>query len=131
MFTTDTAADTALSSSYDADILLAKKSSFENRLFKSLLDDLGYTSVAVDGIQALEEALQTKKFKLLLFDKETSGLNVSDIAGLIKARETDTALVLMVDPALEAAQSDANYVHEIIKNIVNKDLLRLVFEKFI
>lgn len=128
---TDAPADIPLASGHDADILLAKKSAFENRLFKSLLDDLGYTSVVVDGTQALQEALQTKTFKLLLFDKETSGLNVSDIASLIKTRGTDTALVLMIDPAFEAEESDANYVHEIIKNIVNKDLLRLVFEKFI
>ena len=127
----DVSAQVLQPSNYDADILLAKKSPFENRLFKSLLDDLGYTSMVVDGTQALQETLETKKFKLLLFDKETSGLSISDIAGRIKARGIDTALVLMIDPAYEADASDTNYVHEIIKNIVNKDLLRLLFEKFI
>jgi CheY-like chemotaxis protein len=118
-------------SQYDADILLAKKSSFENRLFKSLLDDLGYTSVLVDGADALDDTLKNKKFKLVLFDKETDGVSVEDVAERIKANDLDTALVLMVDPAFEAEDKDANYVHEIIKNVVNKDLLRLVFEKFI
>ena len=116
---------------YDADILLAKKSSFENRLFKSLLDDLGYTSVVVDGIDATEDAINTKKFKLVLFDKETSNLNVASLAAKIKEQNKDTSLVMMIDPSLEADPSDVNYVHEIIKNIINKDLLRLVFEKFI
>jgi CheY-like chemotaxis protein len=118
-------------SQYDADILLAKKSSFENRLFKSLLDDLGYTSVLVDGIDALDDALENKKFKLVLFDKETEGVSVEDISEKIKKNDLDTALVMMIDPAFDAEDKDANYVHEIIKNVVNKDLLRLVFEKFI
>lgn len=127
----DDTADLAATSQYDADILLAKKSAFENRLFKSLLDDLGYTSIVVDGIDAVQDAVRSKKFKLVLFDKETDGLNISDLAATVKSQNDDTALVLMIDPALEADESDANYVHEIIKNVINKDLLRLVFEKFI
>ncbi len=118
-------------SQYDADILLAKKSSFENRLFKSILDDLGYTSVLVDGADALDNALENKKFKLVLFDKETEGVSIEEISEKINKNDLDTALVLMIDPAFEAEDKDANYVHEIIKNVVNKDLLRLVFEKFI
>jgi CheY-like chemotaxis protein len=118
-------------SQYDADILLAKKSPFENRLFKSILDDLGYSSISVDGSNALEESLENKKFKLVLFDKETQGLDIANISSIIKGKGTDTALVLMIDPAFEAEDSDTNYVHEIIKNVINKDLLRLVFEKFI
>jgi len=118
-------------SKYDADILLAKKSSFENRLFKSLLDDLGYTSIVVDGVDAVQDAVRSKKFKLVLFDKETDGLDIAQLAANVKTQNEDTALVLMIDPALEADESDANYVHEIIKNVINKDLLRLVFEKFI
>ncbi len=127
----DDTTDIPGASQYDADILLAKKSSFENRLFKSLLDDLGYTSIVVDGIDAIQDTLRSKKFKLVLFDKETDGLNISELAATVKTQNEDTALVLMIDPALEADESDANYVHEIIKNVINKDLLRLVFEKFI
>ncbi len=128
---TDDATEVPAVSKYDADILLAKKSSFENRLFKSLLDDLGYTSIVVDGVEALQETVRSKKFKLVLFDKESDGLSIPELAAGIKTQNEDTALVLMIDPALDADESDANYVHEIIKNVINKDLLRLVFEKFI
>lgn len=127
----DDAAPMPSQSQFDADILLAKKSAFENRLFKSLLDDLGYTSMIVNGVDEMNEHLENKKFKLVLFDKETEGLSVENTASIIKNNDVDTALVLMVDPAFEADESDSNYVHEIIKNVINKDLLRLVFEKFI
>ena len=49
----------------------------------------------------------------------------------IKDKDLDTSVVLMIDPALAVDDSDSSYVHEIIKNVINKDLLRLVFEKFI
>ena len=92
---------------------------------------ISYTSIIVDGVDAVQDAVRSKKFKLVLFDKETNGLNISELATTVKSQNEDTALVLMIDPALEADESDANYVHEIIKNVINKDLLRLVFEKFI
>jgi hypothetical protein len=38
---------------------------------------------------------------------------------------------MLVDPSAPENVDDVMYVHEIIKNIINKDLLRLVFEKFI
>ena len=127
----DDTAEMPVASQYDADILLAKKSPFENKLFKSLLDDLGYTSELVDGTAALDQAISSKKYKLVLFDKETQGLSVADTAAKVKDSGVDTALVMMIDPAFESEESDATYVHEIIKNVINKDLLRLVFEKFI
>ena len=42
-----------------------------------------------------------------------------------------TNLILMSDASSSENSEDALYVHEIIKNVVNKDLLRLLFEKFI
>jgi len=116
---------------YDADILLSKKSSFENRLFKTILDDLGYSSVLVHGTAQMQEALSIQNFKLVLLDKEIEDLNLAELSETIKSRGSDTSLVLMIDPAFEADETDSSYVHEIIKNIANKDLLRLVFEKFI
>jgi len=46
-------------------------------------------------------------------------------------RNLSTHLVLIVDPAMPENESDKQYVDETIKNIINKDLLRLVIEKFI
>lgn len=121
----------AIPSRYDADILIAKKSNIESRLFAHILDDMGYTYEVVNGIDALKESLNTKTYKLLLFDKELSGLDLKQISDNIKRAQSDVSLVMMIDPSKEKEESDALYVHEIIKNIVNKDLLRLVLEKFI
>ena len=128
---TDDIPETPKASQYDADILLAKKSTFENRLFKSILEDLGYSFAVANGAEELKQALDTQNFKLVLFDKETAGLDISDVSSRIKDKELDTSLVLMIDPSLAIDDEDSTHVHEIIKNVINKDLLRLVFEKFI
>ena len=121
--------------SYTADILLSKKSAFEARLYIQLLRSLGYTFEVADGFAALEEALAKGNYKLVLFDKEIEGLELSNFAQSIKNSNEksglDTYLVLINDTSSVENEDDALYVHEIIKNVVNKDLLRLIFEKFI
>ena len=42
-----------------------------------------------------------------------------------------TSLILISDPSTLENPDDLLHVQENIKNVVNKDLLRLVFEKFI
>ena len=70
-----------------------------------------------------------------MFDKECEELNLKDFSSLVKesniGRELDSYLILINDTSAQENSNDALYVHEIIKNVVNKDLLRLLFEKFI
>ena len=114
-----------------ADIIMAKKSVIESKLFARLLDDLGYTYESVASSDALDEALQNGRYKLVLFDKELQGLSLERLNEEARAGNPDVSLVMLVDPSKPEAPSDANYVHEIVRNVINKDLLRLVFEKFI
>ncbi len=122
---------TALKSSFDADILLAKQSPLELKLFSRILDDLGYTYVAVNKIKDLYTQVDTKNYKMVLFDKTLPGLNLKELYDTIRSNNTETSLVMLIDPSADEDQNDALYVHEMIKNSINKDLLRLVFEKFI
>jgi len=120
---------------YKADILLAKKSMFESKLYIQLLKSLGYTYEIAHTTQELEELSSANTYKLVLFDKELDGLNLEKLSNDIKVSSKDSGLisylVLISDPALKEDSDDVLYVHELIKNVVNKDLLRLVFEKFI
>ncbi|WP_373004141.1 ATP-binding protein [Sulfurimonas sp.] len=120
---------------YKADILLAKKSRFESRLYIQLLESLGYTYELAHTTGELEELTGANTYKLVLFDKELDGLNLEKLSSDIKVSNNDNGLisylVLISDPALQEDSDDVLYVHELIKNVVNKDLLRLVFEKFI
>jgi len=122
-------------SSYKADILLAKKSLFETKLFAKVLDSLGYTYEVAHDMSELESKLKDGSYKLILFDKECETLELEEFAEFVKSvnepRGLSSYLVLITDPSMPEDPTVANYVHETIKNVVNKDLLRLVFEKFI
>lgn len=113
-----------------ADILLVKKSAIETKLFEHLLNELGYTYESVNSVSSMKEALTNNSYKVILFDKELSGLDLRELNEIV-SNSPDISLVMMTDPAAEAEQDDALYVHEIVKNVINKDLLRLIFEKFI
>lgn len=118
-------------SAFDADILIAKQNTLELKLFNRILDDLGYTYQSVNNADDLADALKHKRYKLALFDKTLSGLDLKNLYDIIRSEKSDTSLVMLIDPSSKQDDEDAMYVHEIIKNVINKDLLRLVFEKFI
>ncbi len=116
---------------YDADILVAKKTLLENKLFCKILDDLGYSYQSASNITDFKSMLNEKQFKVALFDKELPGVNIKELSDIVREINSDIALIMLTDPTTTLDDDDALYVHEIIKNIINKDLLRLVFEKFI
>ncbi len=118
-------------SAYDADILLAKQNPIEMKLFGRILDDLGYTYIGVNSSDALKSNIMTKRYKLALFDKTLPNLDLKELYDTIHSNNNDISLVMLTDPNLDTDRNDVLYVHEMIKNIINKDLLRLVFEKFI
>ncbi|MBU1928031.1 response regulator [bacterium] len=121
--------------SYKADILLAKKTPFESKLYTKVLLSLGYTYEVANSVDEMQEMIQDDSYKLILFDKECDGLELEAFSNKVKeankSRNLDSYLVLINDSSSIENSDDALYVHESIKNIVNKDLLRLVFEKFI
>ena len=126
---------TAEKVTYKADILLAKKSAFETKLFVKLLDSLGYTYETATSSKELTEMVKADSYKVIMFDKECEELNLEEFSSLVKesniGRDLDTYLILINDASSQDNNDDALYVHEIIKNVVNRDLLRLLFEKFI
>ncbi|MEA3372553.1 MAG: response regulator [Campylobacterota bacterium] len=116
---------------YDTDIILAKKSPLEVKLFEHLLNELGYSYTSVSSAEAFMEAMSNQNYKLALFDKELPALELNKLSELSSVHPGETFLVMLVDPSKTADEDDVKYAHEIVKNVINKDLLRLVFEKFI
>jgi len=121
--------------SYKADILLSKKTPFEAKLYTKVLHSLGYSYEVASTVEEMESMVHNNSYKLILFDKECDGLDLASFSANVKkankSRDLDSYLVIINDSASVENTDDALYVHESIKNIVNRDLLRLVFEKFI
>ncbi|MDB2562054.1 ATP-binding protein [Sulfurimonas sp.] len=120
---------------YKADILLAKKSAFEAKLFSRLLDSLGYSYDVANSNDEIQSFIDESTYKVILFDKECDELELPAFSQKVKDLNTDsnlsTSLILISDPSSPENVDDNQYVDETIKNVVNKDLLRLIFEKFI
>ena len=120
---------------YKADVLLFKKSPFETKLFTKLIDSLGYTYAVVKSTDELLAMINKDSYKVVLFDKECENLVLPELAELVKktgsSRGLVTSLILVSDSSSAKNSEDATYSHEIINNVMNKDLLRLLFEKFI
>ena len=116
---------------YDAEILLAKKGMLENKLFGQLLNDLGHSYQSVTGHDDVIDAVKDKNFKIILFDQEIAGLDLKELHDTIASKDVKMATVMMVDPGVEPDEETKTLVDDVIKNIINKDLLRLIFEKYV
>ena len=118
---------------YKADILLAKNSPFETKLFQKVLDSIGYSYEVASNLSELESKVEENDYKVILLDKELEELRLESFSKLIKTKSQESGLpsyiVLMNNN--DEQKDDIVYVDEIIRNMVNKDLLRLVIEKFI
>lgn len=120
---------------YKADILLAKKSMFETKLYAKLLTLLGYSYHAVHTSKDLHKEINDESYRLIMFDKECEGLSLQpihdDVANSIKKTNLSTKLILISDPSTINIEEDKKYVDEIIKNVIDKNQLKSIFEKYI
>jgi len=120
---------------YDYDILVAKKSSFERKLFAKLLNQFGYKYELVQSLDELHEHTQKHDYKVIIFDKALAGLHLESFAKEIRQhmqeKQLSTSLVLINDSDEKEHQEDSQYVDEQIKNLLNKSLLKQILEKYI
>ena len=76
-------------------------------------------------------SIDTKHYKLILFDKDSIGDELKQLNDRISKQSVKTSLVMLIDQADDEDTKDREFVDDVIKNIMNKDLLRLIIEKFI
>lgn len=117
---------------YKADILIAKKSNFEAKLYNKIIESIGDISCeTASSLAELQELIKHNSYRVVLFDKEYNGLSVADISSSIREKNSADKLesyIVLVDDSLEKNGSDyKEYVDEIIKNTVNKDLIKSLF----
>lgn len=117
---------------YKADILIAKKSNFEAKLYNKIIESIGGISCeTASSLEEFQELIKNNSYRVVLFDKEYNGLSVADISSAIRKKSSADKLesyIVLVDDSLEKNGSDyKEYVNEIIKNAVNKDLIKSLF----
>ena len=113
------------------DILLAKKSPIESKLFAMLLQELKFNYQTSPSFETLIDDIKTKQPRMVLIDKEMTGIDYSQLKETVDGLSHKAAIVMMVDPAERENVEHNEIADEIINNLVNKDLLRLIVEKYI
>jgi len=121
---------------YTADILLAKKSPFETKLFTKLLKSLGYSYDVANSPDELNEKIKDNAYKIVLFDKEAEKLELKEfaqfVAKLSEEKNIHTYLILLKDAmSNEINLEEEEAVNEVIANIVDKALLDNIIKKYI
>ena len=119
---------------YRADILIAKKSNFETKLYTKVIESMGgLTYEVASSLIDFQELIENSSYKVVLFDKEYSDLDIRDITSTIRNLSDTNNLeshIVLVDDSVEKNGSDYKEdVDEIIKNAVNKSLLKSLFTK--
>lgn len=121
-------------SEYRADILIAKKSSFEAKLYTKVIESMeGLTYEVASSLVDFQELISNYSYKVVLFDKEYADLDVVAIAQSIRNLSTSNGLesyVVLVDDSMQKnSQSYSAEVDEIINNVVTRDVLKSLFAK--
>ncbi|RUM45937.1 MAG: hybrid sensor histidine kinase/response regulator [Hydrogenimonas sp.] len=111
-------------------ILVLKKSSLEGKIFVNILLELGYKAESVNTIDELTMHVDDKT-AVIFVDKEIEGLNLASLHQEVKKVAPHAALIIVHDPSTTITDEERAFFDETIINHVNRDLIRLIVEKFI
>ncbi|QOY51622.1 hybrid sensor histidine kinase/response regulator [Candidatus Sulfurimonas baltica] len=120
---------------YRADILIAKKSNFETKLYTKIIESMdGLTYEVASSAIDFQELIQNYSYKVVLFDKEYDGLDVAEVSsavkGLIDSSGLDSHIVLIDDSVEKNGAVHDKHVDEIVKNAMDRELLKSLFIKY-
>ena len=117
---------------YSAEILIAKHNPFALKLYVKLLNTFNHSFEVASTAQELEKLTATNSYKVILIDKEIDNLNIDEITSKIKQLSKEKGLSTHT-VLLSSQESTNNFEHvdEVIPNIVNKGLLKAIFDKWL
>jgi len=107
---------------YKADILLAKNSKFETKLYTAILDALSYSYEIATSKETLETLSSSANYKVIMVDSNCCAVTAETFAN----RKANSSLVL-IDEKLH----ESEFADEVISNTVNKESLKTLLEKLI
>lgn len=121
---------------YKADILIAKKSAFETKMYGIIIESMdGLTYEVASSLSDFEKLIKTHSYKVVMFDKEYSDMDITQISSSIRqlstANKLDSHVILIDDSMQKNASEHIEFVDEIIGNEVNRDLLKSIFVKYL
>lgn len=115
---------------FAADILLGKESKLEAKIFQKIIENIGYSIDAAGTTDELRQKLASNRYKLAIIDKEMEGATLEGLHEILQAAQAPTPAILLIDPSMDITPQMRESFDMVLKNIVNKEILREVIEKF-
>ncbi len=111
----------------DDKILLLKENALEGRIFTRILENLGHEVELVEDFDRLRQKADNSgdPYKLILADRTAGNLDLAELEKINKI----TPVIMLVSSSYEPSQREEAAVTEIIKNFINKELLKVVIQK--
>jgi len=114
----------------DLDILIAKKSKFETKLFAKIVTNCNYSFAAANSEDELESLASTNNYKLVMVDSEYPDLDLEKVVKLLKEHNPETKVVL-IQGKEEVSSDKAALVDEVVTQKVTKEVAQTICEKYI
>ncbi len=106
-------------------IIIAKKTTLENRILSDLATKLGADVVVAPNYDALKEQVALTDAGMFIFDKELSGLNLKEISDTIrKSPNKNARIVMMHDSNHPITEDESPFIDEAIASSMNKQTLQ-------
>ena len=116
---------------YKADILVAKKSSFESKFLVKILTSLGYTCEIANTIEELEKSIALNFYRVIILDNEYKNLNRDDFSKQVHDRNQESKIILMHTHSVEETNEDLKYIAANVESTVNRTTLSELITKYI
>ncbi len=106
------------------DVVLLKKSSFENRIFCKIISQAGYKCESASTFDELLQQLQSKESKVVIVDVEVDAFDLEKLKST-----TSATLIAMHDSTTKVDENIAKKVDEMMQNRANKELIEKLLKK--
>ena len=111
-------------------ILIAKKSTLENKIVSDLARGIGLQVQSANSLEELLNSIDTQHFDYLLFDREIKGLNIEELSQKIRNSNNKNAMIIMsYDPALGDHSKELELVDEACVARMTKERLKELINK--
>ncbi len=109
------------------DVLVAKKTSFESKLFAKVISSLGHSVEYVVNFAELDDKVKDVSFKVILVDVEIDELDLEHLKQILP----DTKIILVKDALTQLDKDIEDKSDAIIVNSARKEHLDEVLRKFV
>ncbi len=117
------------------DVLIFKNNKIESKILNNMIKKFGYDTQSVTGYDEFVDAINNSNYKIVMIDKDIEFVDSKEVISFVKdvssKREVSSAIIEFVLLNDSDKNEDENEVDEIVDNVINKNKIKAILEKYI